>query len=151
MNHHRLNVREIKNIGTGQTTTVGPTRLIVLDQLPPNGSWSITGQVHAFEQAAEEPQTYHFQLAMSGYCSAGVAVESDDLSPPYRAVPEPADGAVPLALNLLGTDAPPITSGPILEIEMSGLNAPTNLDWGWDLTLVVVDAPQRRTQAAASP
>jgi hypothetical protein len=33
-----MNVREIKNTGTGQTTAVGPTRLIVIDQLPVNGS-----------------------------------------------------------------------------------------------------------------
>jgi hypothetical protein len=150
MNDHRMNVREIKNIGTGQTTTDGPTRLIVLDQLPANGSWSITGQVHAFEQAEQRTQAYHFQLAMNGYCSAGVAVESDEQNQPYRAWPEPADGCVPLALRLLGTDGAPIASGPILEIEVSGLDAPTNLDWGWDLTLVFVDAPQRRTQASSS-
>jgi hypothetical protein len=103
--------------------------------------WSITGQVHAFEQAAKRTHAYHFQLAMSGYCSAGVAIESDELIPPYTAVPEPADDCVPLALGLLGTDTAPIASGPILEIEMRGLDAPVSLDWGWDLTLVFVDAP----------
>jgi hypothetical protein len=137
-----MNVRKIQNIGTGQTTTVGPTRLIVIDQLPVNGSWSITGQIHAFEQAAGRTHAYLFQLAMNGSCAAGVATETDALTPPYTVAPAPAGGWAALALGLLGTDAAPIASGPILEIEMTGLAAPTIIDWAWDLTLVFVDAPE---------
>jgi hypothetical protein len=134
-----MNVRKIQNIGTGRTTAVGPTRLIVIDQLPVNGSWSITGQIHAFEQAVPRTHAYLFRLAMSGYCAAGVAIENDTL--PHTAAPAPAGPSAALGITLLGTDAPAIASGPILEIEMTGLAAPMIIDWAWDLTLVFVDAP----------
>ena len=137
MNDCGMSVRKIQNTGTGQTTAVGPTRLIVIDQLPVSGSWSITGQVHAFAQG----NAYLFQVAMNGSCLAGVAIETDGRSPPYTVAPAPAGGWAGLALGLLGTDAAPIASGPILEIEMTGLAAPMIIDWAWDLTLVFVDAP----------
>lgn len=141
MNDCGMKVRKIQNTGAGQTTAVGPTRLIVIDQLPVNGSWSITGQVHAFEHAANRTHAYVFHLAMNGYCAAGVAIETDARTPPYTAMPAPSEGWAALALGLLGTDAAPIASGPILEIEMTGLAAPMIIDWAWDLTLVFVDAP----------
>lgn len=137
MNDCGMNARKIPNIGTGQTTAVGPTRLIVIDQLPVDGSWSITGQVHAFAQG----NAYLFQVAMNGSCSAGVAIETDGRASPYTVTPAPAGLWAALALRLIGTDAAAIASGPILEIEVTGLAAPTIINWAWDLTLVFVDAP----------
>jgi hypothetical protein len=133
-----MNVREIKNIGTGPTTAVGPTRLIVIDQLPVNGSWSITGQIQAFEQGAERTHAYLFQVAMNGYCTAGVAFETDAPLPSHAAMPAAGAWAA-LAVNLLGTDAAPVATGPVLEIEVTGLAAPMIIGWAWDLSLVFVD------------
>jgi hypothetical protein len=135
-----MNVRKLQNIGTGQTTVVGPTKLIVIDQLPVNGSWSITGQIQAFDKATERTQAYLFHVAMSGYCSAGVAIETDALTPSHTAVPVPTGAWAALAVNLLGTDAAPIATGPVLEIEVTGLAAPMFIGWAWDLDLVFVDA-----------
>jgi hypothetical protein len=77
---------------------------------------------------------------MNGYCTAGVAFETDAPLPSHAAVPAPAGAWAALACNLLGTDATPIATGPILEIEMTGLAAPTIIGWAWDLDLVFVDA-----------
>jgi len=141
MNDCGMNVREIKNIGSGQTTVAGPTSLIVIDQLPPSGGWSITGQVQAFAPG----NAYLFQVAMNGYCTGGVATETDEQSPPYTKVPTGEGVFAALALALIGTGATAIASGPILEIQATGIAGPTIIDWAWDLTLVFVDAPLSST------